>query len=190
MASVENITGVILAGGEGRRVGHRDKGLIAWKGKPLIAHVVARLAPQVQELLISCNRNVPLYETFAARTITDPRVGYQGPLAGLEAAAPLVRTDFLIVVCCDTPDLPPDLVQRLIAPFSVTHEAKVDVTFAHDGARAQYLCAALRRECLASLSEFLDAGHRAVKEWFGSRNAIAVDFSDREECFRNFNRMD
>jgi len=188
MQSTNDITGLILAGGAGRRVGHRDKGLLQWQGKPLIEHVVARLAPQVGELLISCNRNPALYERFAARTIADHRSDFQGPLAGLEAAASSVRTDLLVVVCCDMPQLPADLVTRLAAPLLTGHAFAPDIAYAHDGARAQYLCAGLRRECLASLTGFLDQGHRAVRDWYRTRNAIAVDFSDRAGCFQNVNR--
>lgn len=185
----KDTTGLILAGGEGRRAGHRDKGLIHWQGKPLIAHVVANLAPQVGELLISCNRNFPLYEIFAARTVGDIRQDFQGPLAGLESAASHVSTKLLVVVCCDMPLLPADLVRRLLAPLCAPEENAPQITYAHDGTRAQYLCAAMTRASLSSLSGFLDDGHRAVKDWYRNRNAVAVDFSDRAACFSNYNRL-
>lgn len=187
MASNADTTGLILAGGEGRRAGRRDKGLVHWRGKPLIAHVVACLAPQVSELLISCNRNFALYQTFTARTVADLRSDFQGPLAGLESAAGHIRTDLLVVVCCDMPLLPQDLAQRLLAPLSATGNDDVGITFAHDGTRAQYLCAGMTRGSLASLSRFLDEGNRAVQDWYREENAIAVDFSDRAQCFENYN---
>jgi molybdopterin-guanine dinucleotide biosynthesis protein A len=189
METIRDITGLILAGGEGRRAGRRDKGLIPWQGKPLIAHAVATLAPQVGELLISCNRNFPLYETFAARTVADTRHGFQGPLAGLESAASHVRTRLLVVVCCDMPLLPADLVQRLLAPLAAPGSHAAEITYAHDGVRAQYLCAAMTRETLSSLTGFLDDGHRAVQDWYRGRKSVAVDFSDQAACFRNFNRL-
>jgi molybdopterin-guanine dinucleotide biosynthesis protein A len=187
MASIANATGIILAGGEGRRAGHRDKGLIPWHGKPLIAHVIDRLGPQVSELLISCNRNFVEYETFGARTVADLRHDFQGPLAGLESAAAHVKTDLVVVVCCDTPQLPVDLAHRLLAPLLFRGINSSGVTYAHDGARAQYLCAAMTRESLSTLPQFLDDGHRAVHEWYRRQNAMAVDFSDRTDCFRNYN---
>lgn len=189
MVSESNITGLILAGGAGRRVGHRDKGLILWQGKPLIAHVSEFLRPQVGEILISCNRNVARYAKYTTQTVADLRPSHQGPLAGLEAAAPHVRTELLVVVSCDMPDLPADFVTRLLAPLAPDGDNAPEICFAHDGTRAQYLCAAMRTKCLSSLPGFLDQGHRAVRDWYGCRLAIAVDFSDERDSFRNYNQL-
>ena len=189
MTPIKDITGLILAGGAGRRVGHRDKGLISWQGKPLVAHVYECLSPQVGEVLISCNRNFSRYEEFAAQTVADNRQDYQGPLAGLEAASAYIRTAFLVVVGCDMPLLPPDFVPRLISPLLYSVENPVEISYAHDGVRSQYLCAAMKSECVASLSSFLDEGHRAVKDWYKSRRSTAVDFSDHRSAFRNYNEL-
>jgi molybdenum cofactor guanylyltransferase len=189
MALSDNITGLILAGGAGRRVGNRDKGLIPWQGRPLIAHVSDCLRPQVGELLISCNRNLSHYQNFANRTVTDTRRDFQGPLAGLEAAYPYIQTEFLIVVCCDMPHLPRDLVIRLAAPLLDRGDGAPEISFAYDGVREQYLCAAIRRDCLASLGSFLDEGHRAVREWYKRRDSVTVDFSQDIACLRNYNKL-
>ncbi len=189
MAATSNITGLILAGGAGQRVGNRDKGLILLEGKPLIAHVSNRLLPQVGELLISCNRNVSRYKKFAARTVADTRRDFQGPLAGLEAAYPYIETELLVVVACDMPHLPPDLVSRLTAPLVDGGDCAPEISYAHDGVREQYLCAAMRRECLTSLAGFLDAGYRAVRDWYKSRDSVTVDFSDHTANFRNYNKL-
>jgi molybdopterin-guanine dinucleotide biosynthesis protein A len=189
MTPANKITALILAGGAGRRVGRRDKGLMLWQDKPFIAHVSDALKPQVEEIVISCNRNFSLYERFGARTVADTRRDFQGPLAGLEAASTLITTDLLIVVSCDTPHLPSDLVERLIAPLINHADGGPEISYAHDGTRAQYLCAALRSACLASLPEFLDSGERAVRDWYRSRSAVAVDFSDRQASFRNYNKL-
>ena len=190
MKSQPNITGLILAGGAGRRVGLRDKGLILWRGKPLIAHVCDRLKPQIGELLISCNRNFFQYQEFAARTVADNRRGFQGPLAGLEAASAYIRSELLVVVSCDMPHLPPDLVMRLVSPLAPGSTDSPEICYAHDGIRAQYLCAVIKRDCLSTLSNFLDGGHRAVRNWYQSHHSIAVDFSDRRLSFRNYNKFD
>jgi molybdopterin-guanine dinucleotide biosynthesis protein A len=189
MTSANGITALILAGGAGRRVGHRDKGLILWQGRPLIAHVSAALKPQVADMLISCNRNFSCYEQFASHTVADTRRDFQGPLAGLEAASAAIKTELLVVVSCDMPHLPADLVERLIAPLLNVAEHSPDICYAHDGLRAQYLCAGLRKDSLSSLPQFLDAGQRAVQDWYKSRKAVAVDFSDQHDCFRNYNRL-
>jgi len=189
MTPTSNITGLILAGGAGRRVAHRDKGLLPWQGKPLIAHAIACLRPQVGPLLVSCNRNHAQYREFAELTVADKRPGFQGPLAGIEAAASHVQTDFLIVITCDMPNLPADLVQCLIAPLISCAEDAPRISYAHDGVREQYLCAGMKRECLSTLTDFLDAGHRAVKDWYKSEETRVVDFSGRSECFVNYNYL-
>jgi molybdenum cofactor guanylyltransferase len=189
MTSASNITGLILAGGKGQRVGNRDKGLILLEGKPLIAHISDILLPQVGELLISCNRNFSRYKNFAAQTMADTRRDFQGPLAGIEAAYPYIQTEFLVVVSCDMPYLPPDLVSRLTTPLVDGGDGAPDISYVHDGVREQYLCAAIRRDCLTSLGGFLDAGHRAVRDWYKSRDSVAVDFSDHRSGFKNYNEL-
>ena len=184
-----NITGLILAGGAGRRVGLRDKGLILWHGKPLIAHVCDRLKPQVAELIISCNRNFPQYERFSPKLVADTREDFQGPLAGLEAATAVLRTDYVAVVCCDVPELPADFVKRLLIPHAQQGADAPDITYAFDGVRSQYLCAVIKRTCLPSLDSFLAAGRRAVRDWYQTQSTAVVDFSDCGSNFRNLNEI-
>ena len=119
--------------------------------------------------------------------MADTRRDFQGPLAGMEAAAPVIRTELLVVVSCDTPHLPTDLVSRLVAPLANCTAA--DISYAFDGEREQYLCAAMHSACLETLPAFLDEGQRAVKDWYRSRNAVAVDFSDRQASFQNYNTL-
>lgn len=181
----DDITGIILAGGAGQRVGGQDKGLLHWRGRPLIAHVSERLAPQVQRILISCNRNLDVYQRYGERTIPDQRSGFSGPLAGLEAVAPYVTTRFALVVTCDTPRLPPDLALRLLSPLRA--QQGTAISYAHDGVRGHYLCAAVTRECLATVPEFLDSGNRKVRDWLASHPTAVIDFEDQSDAFRNFN---
>ena len=183
------ITGLILAGGAGRRVDRRDKGLIEWQEKPLVEHVLHRLATQVGQLLISCNRNIPDYKRYGVPTVLDTRMNFQGPLAGLEAASQVLATEFLIVVACDIPLLPLDLVPRLISPLIGNNADIPELSYAHDGTRGQYLCAAMRRRCLPSLTDYLEQGHRTVHHWYENQKVISVDFSDQKSAFSNFNKM-
>ena len=185
-----NITGLILAGGAGSRVGGQDKGLLSWRGKPLITHVSNRLLSQTDEIVISCNRNIDEYRSLGFRTIEDKRSGFQGPLAGIEAARELINTQYLAVVACDTPMLPLDLVARLLAPLLPENEHTPLISIAHDGSREQYLCSVLNVNCLESLSGFLRQGHRAVRHWYQQTPHVAVDFSDQFEAFRNHNSLD
>ncbi len=179
------VTGLVLAGGAGRRVQGADKGLIQWRDKPLIAHVLARLAPQVGSVLISCNRNVATYSQLA-QTVQDTRSDYQGPLAGIESAAPAIKTPFFAVCACDTPRLPLDLVNRLLTPLLAT-DSPHQVAFARDGTRDHYLCAVLRRDLLVSCTAYLDGGGRSVRGWYATLETLAVDFEHAQDAFTNLN---
>lgn len=180
-----SLTGLILAGGAGRRAGGLDKGLVDWRGRPLVEHVAARFAPQVGRLVISCNRNRYRYAQYATCLVADQRAGYQGPLAGLEAAARLINTDYLVVVPCDVPRLPRHLAGTLALELSRRPDA--GVAYATAGGMHHYLCAALRTSELASLGPFLDGGGRAVREWYRERGAISVEFIGCEDAFSNIN---
>ena len=183
---LHNTTGLILAGGAGRRVGGQDKGLLHWQGKPLASQVAARLRPQVSSLLISCNRNSEYYATLADATVSDSRRDFQGPLAGLEAAAGVVDSEFLIISPCDTPELPLDVATRLLDALILSGK---DISYAHDGERGQYLCAALRCTVLPSVTHYLDKDERAVHRWYAEHGATPVDFSDQPHGFNNYNEV-
>jgi molybdopterin-guanine dinucleotide biosynthesis protein A len=190
MNQVIGVTGLILAGGRGSRVGGQDKGLLLWRGKALTSHVIDRLRGQTNELIISCNRNRPAYQSLGVRTIVDQREDFQGPLAGIEASREFVATRFLAVAACDTPMLPLDLVPRLLTPLLEKTKTGPVISIAHDGTRQQYLCAVFDVACLDSLSTFLAQGHRAVKHWYQQTPHVVVDFSDQAESFRNHNDLD
>ena len=192
METQHGVTGLILAGGAGRRVGGRDKGLIPWRGKPLVEHVILALENQVAKvdtLIISCNRNLDEYQKYNTQLVSDEREGFQGPLAGIEAATPHVNTEFLLLAACDMPLLPADLVARLRRPL-IKHPGAADISFVHDGEREQYLCALLRSTCLQGLNAYLAEGQRAVRRWYARHPCVAVDFSDCPGAFRNYNHID
>ena len=188
-ASID-VRALILAGGAGRRVGKRDKGLIQWRDKPLVQHVIDRIEPQVRALAISCNRNIEHYARFGLPLINDARQDFQGPLAGLESAIDFADGCFLVVVPCDTPLLPENLVERLLAPLLAKNGSRHDISYANDGDRDHYLCAVIRPGVLASVATILDAGERSVKGWYRSVNPVTVDFSDQHDAFININRLD
>ncbi|MEM6582516.1 MAG: molybdenum cofactor guanylyltransferase MobA [Pseudomonadota bacterium] len=179
-----SITGLILAGGAGRRMGGQDKGMLLWQGQPLARHVAVRLRPQVDQLIISCNRNESFYRALADATALDVRPEYQGPLAGLESVRGHIESDLLLVAPCDTPLLPPDMCSRLEQEIIHSQER---ICYVHDGNRSQYLCAIMRTEVLEQLPDYLNAGHRAVHQWYLQEGARAVDFTDRQGAFINCN---
>lgn len=189
MALLADTTGLVLAGGAGRRVGGADKGRLCWRGKPLVERIVQGLRGEVDTLLISCNRNQEYYAGLADGIVTDQRPGFAGPLAGIEAATAVLDSEFLLISPCDTPHLPRDIGARLLGALTGAG-TDTDISYAHDGNRDQYLCALLRTRILGSLTRELDSGTRAVRDWYRQHQCVVVDFSAQRACFRNINRMD
>jgi molybdopterin-guanine dinucleotide biosynthesis protein A len=178
------LAGAILAGGAGRRVNGADKGLLDWRGKPLIEHVVARIAPQVDSLVISANRNRDNYAQFGYPVLADRVAGYPGPLAGIAAALAVAPHEWLLCVPVDLPLLPLDLAARLLQA-AIAHGTTVAV--AHDGQRRQSLCALLKGTLAASASASLARGDGAVWAWQDACGVVEVDFSDQPDAFTNLN---
>lgn len=178
------ITGVVLAGGRARRMGGQDKGLLTLAGQPLASHAVRRLSPQVSEVLISANRNLPAYEAFHCRVIRDRLGPYYGPLAGMLAAMNAVVTPLLLTVPCDSPWLPARYAQRMYAAL-LAHRAELSV--AHDGQRLQPVFALLNTRLKASLQGYLEAGGRKIDRWYAAHTMALADFSDEPAMFRNIN---
>lgn len=177
------ITGLVLAGGQGSRLGGLDKGLVEWRGRPLVANAIERLAPQVDHVLISANRNRERYEAFGHPVIADSLAGYAGPLAGLQAGLAACTTPLLVTVPCDAPLLPVDLVAQLLAALE-TEGANVAV--AATGGKFQPTFLLCRRLLLPALDAWLAGGNRKVANWLREMKAAVVPFAD-EAAFANFN---
>jgi len=177
------VAAVILAGGQGSRMGGADKGLIAYQGRRLIEWVLATLNPQVGELVISANRNLETYASYGHRVVPDILPDFPGPLAGVLAALQAVSADWLAVVPCDTPHLPADLVARLL---DAAQRAKVPLAIAADDARTHHACFVVRTDQLDTLAAFLARGERAVRHWQAGMPSTTVQFD--AACFANFNR--
>ncbi|MBK1615430.1 molybdenum cofactor guanylyltransferase MobA [Rubrivivax gelatinosus] len=176
----DDITGLVLAGGLGRRMGGADKGLLDWQGRPLAAHALARLAPQVGTLALSANRNSEAYAAFGVPVLADLLPGALGPLAGLLAGLRHARTRWLAVVPCDAPRFPVDLVARLAAG-----RAGAAVVYAR-AARTHPVFCLVDTTLAATLEQALARGERRVEGWLRAQGGIAVDFDD-ETAFANFN---
>jgi molybdopterin-guanine dinucleotide biosynthesis protein A len=178
------ITGVILAGGEGRRMGGADKGLQLLDGRPLALRVLERLQPQVGQVLISANRNLQRYREFGCPVLADLTPGHAGPLAGLQAAMAGVTTPLLLAVPCDSPRLPADLASRLQDALDAT---RADLAVPRAGDRAHRAFCLARRELLPRLEAFLAGGGRKLGLWYASVHAVEVDFDDQADAFDNIN---
>jgi molybdopterin-guanine dinucleotide biosynthesis protein A len=178
------VTGVLLAGGMGRRMGGVDKGLQLLKGKPLAQWVLERFAPQVDEVLVNANQHLEQYARFGYRVVPDQVGGFAGPLAGLhrgfsEATHPLVAT-----VPCDSPFLPLDLVARLTAAL----EAKdADLAVAKTFDQPHPVFCLGRRTLKDHLERYLASGGRKIDAWYASLRVAEVPFDDEVEAFRNIN---
>ncbi len=184
---MQKITGLILAGGRGSRMGSVDKGLQLFKGKHMVAHVLERLGPQVDEVLINANRNLEEYAAFGHRVIPDAIDGFAGPLAGLhigmaQAAHPLIAT-----VPCDSPFLPQDLIARLLAAMN-KDDADLAVAKTFDQPHPVFC---LTKSSLAPhLQAFLESGQRKIDKWYATLKVVEVQFDDEEAAFSNINTVD
>lgn len=192
--SRDDITGIVLAGGLGRRMSEDgsgvDKGLQAFRDRPMVEHVIERLAPQVGALLINANRNVERYRAFGWPVVSDAIEGYAGPLAGLHAGMTQARTPWVLTVPCDSPFLPSDLAARLCAAVDATPagDGKTQLAVARTGDQAHPVFALVDRTLLAQLQSFLDQGRRKIDAWYAPLRVVEVDFGN-EAAFRNINTM-
>jgi molybdopterin-guanine dinucleotide biosynthesis protein A len=175
------VSGLILAGGQGLRMGGRDKGLMMFNGKALIDHVIECLAPQVDELLISANRNLEEYSRRGYPVFADALPDFTGPLAGALAGLEHARHEWLVVCPCDAPLLPTDLVDVLCRA-----RGRARAVVARTPRRYHYVIMMLHRDRQSALQAYLDRGGRSVKGFLESIGAATADFPD-DEAFLNRN---
>ena len=178
------VTGIVLAGGQGSRMGGVDKGLQPFRGKPMAAHAIERLAPQVDEVLINANRNPDAYAQLGHRVIADEIEGFAGPLAGFERGLAHAAGKLVVTVPCDSPFLPADLVARL---RKALEDAGADLAVAKTGDQAHPVFSLMRREVHASLQEFLSSGQRKIDRWYSALRVVEVPFDDEADAFLNIN---
>jgi len=180
-----DITGVVLAGGQGRRMGGSDKGLVEIAGRPMIEHVLERLAPQVEQVLINANRNQERYARYGYPVIADSVGEFFGPLAGMATAMQNALTPWILTVPCDSPLLASNLARRMYDEIS---KQDAEIAVANDGERMHPVFTLLNRKLLNSVLAFLERGERKIDRWFAAHNTVVVDFSDCSEAFLNVNR--
>ena len=183
---MRDVTGVVLAGGQGSRMGGVDKGLQLFRGKPMVEHVVERFAPQVGELLINANRNPEAYARFGYRVVADEIEGFAGPLAGFERGLAHASLDFVVTAPCDSPFLAPDLVARLRTALD---QRGADLAVAKTGDQAHPVFSLMRRSVHASLRDFLSSGQRKIDRWYAALTIVEVAFDDEAEAFLNINTL-
>ena len=183
-ATRAEVTGVVLAGGQGRRMGSVDKGLVELDGRALVVHVIERLAPQVGALVINANRNRERYAAFGHPVVADAITGYAGPLAGLHAGLTAAATPYVATSPCDSPFLAADLVTRLARAFD---EGPIDLAVARTFEQPHPVFSLVRRDVLPHLTAFLERGGRKIDAWYATLRVAEVPFDDEAEAFRNIN---
>jgi molybdopterin-guanine dinucleotide biosynthesis protein A len=181
------VSAIILCGGLATRMGGVDKGLIQLQQKSLVEHVINRLTPQVDEILINANREIPQYQTFGLPVLADDIAGYIGPLAGFLLGLQQTKYSHLLTVPCDSPLIPLDLTQRLYENL-MSQNAQIAVASSDGNAHPVFsLC---KRDVLPSLQAYVQQGGRKVSAWQKSLRYIEVDFSDQSEAFVNLNTLE
>jgi len=178
------VTGIVLAGGQGRRMGGVDKGLQPLRGRPMVAWVIERFAPQVDEILINANQNLERYGALGHRVIPDEIRGYAGPLAGLHRGLTEAAHNLVATVPCDSPFLPRDLVARLRAALE---QKQSEIAVARTGDQPHPVFCLCRKSVLPGLTAFLAGGGRKIDAWYANLKVAEVAFDDNPGAFSNVN---
>lgn len=176
------VTGVILAGGQGRRMGGEDKGWVEFQGQPMIQHILERLSDQVDEIIIVANRNQSRYADLGVRVVEDLITGFQGPLVGIATGLTHASHDQVVFVPCDGPFISRELVSRFSEEYN--HSGK-PVIVADDGERLQPMVVMLQKQLLPALQSALQAGERKPDRWYATVGMSQVSFA--AQSLHNFN---
>lgn len=177
------VSAVILCGGQGSRMQGRDKGRVLYQGRPLVEWVLQKVGPQVAELCISANRHLDDYRAYGWPVLPDATPDFPGPLAGVNEALLRCATPWLLVVPCDTPHLPDDLVPRLLA---ASRAAQSGAAYAVDAEREHPVIHLLQRDCLPELSAWREQGGSSVRGFLARLEAVPVFFAN-PHAFKNVN---
>ncbi len=178
------ITALILAGGRGSRMGSVDKGLQLFSGKPMVAHVLDRITPQADEIIINANRSINEYAAFGHRVIADAIDGFAGPLAGLHVGMMHATTPLIVTAPCDSPFLPLDLVARLLLAME---KGNADLAVAKTYDQVHPVFCLVKRSMEPHLRSFLETGQRKIDKWYATLKVVEVQFDDQEAAFANIN---
>ena len=182
--ATRGVTGVVLAGGLGRRMGGVDKGLQDLDGRPMVAWVIERLGPQVDQLIVNANQNQQAYGVFGHAVVGDRVPGFAGPLAGLHAGLSVADHPLVVTAPCDSPFLPSDLVARLRDGLE---RAGAQLAVARTFDQSHPVFSLVRREVIDDLAAFLKGGGRKIDSWYAGLDSVEVGFDDEVEAFSNIN---
>ena len=184
MNNPSKVSGVILAGGLARRMNNQDKGLVNYKGRPLVSYAIAALSAVADRPFINANRNRERYQAFGLPVIADQTNSFDGPLAGVLAAMLYTDADVMVVMPCDTPLIKAEHLQKLL---TVRAENDADVAVAFDGVRLHPVFLAIKTSLKTSLQDYLASGQRKIVSWLELQNCVQADFGTEPEIFINVN---
>lgn len=186
MNNPTKVTGVILAGGQARRMNYQDKGLVTYQGRPMVSYAIAALKTVTDQVIINANRNRDAYQQFGLPVISDQTNSFDGPLAGILTAMIYADTGILAVVPCDSPLIRAEHIRKLL---SARTENDADVAVAFDGQRLLPVFLATKTGLKTSLQDYLASGQRKVDFWLTQQKWVAVDFSSEPDIFININTL-
>jgi len=186
MLNQTKVAGAILAGGLARRMNNQDKGLVKYKGRPLVSYAIAALTAVTDQIIINANRNKEHYQAFGLPVVADQTDNFDGPLAGVLTAMIYTDADVLVVVPCDSPLIKAEHLQKLLA---VRAENAADVAVAFDGVRLHPVVLAIKTSLKTSLENYLTSGQRKVGDWLEQQKTVTADFSNEPEIFININTL-
>ena len=182
-----NISAIILSGGRATRMNGVDKGLVLLHNQPLIQHVMTRLLPQVDEVLVNANREIVTYEALGFNVFKDETDEFLGPLAGFLLGLQHAKHEYLLTAPCDSPLLPLDLAQKLYGGMAA---ARADIAVASSNGETHPVFCLMKKNVLPSLITFLAEGERKVSAWQKSHAYVEIDFSDDSDAFTNLNTLE
>lgn len=185
----QDVTAIILAGGQGRRMGGIDKGLQLFQDKPMVVHVLERLEKQAGTILISANRNIDRYQVYGYPVFSDSIAGFPGPLAGFLTGLQHCQTPYLATVPCDTPFIHEHLIERLrIALITAEADIAVAMTDDEDISKIQSVFTVMKSHLGNSLAAYLGNGYHKLDRWFATQKTITVPFAEKD-TFININTL-
>lgn len=182
--TINDISVVIIAGGKGSRLNNLDKGLVVYKNRPIIEHILHRLKEKAEHILINANRNHKIYQQYGYPVFSDDLLDYQGPLAGISTAMQQAKTSHIITLPCDAPWFPDDYLSRMLNTLNLLG---TPITVAHDGKRLQPLHALLPIALKPDLDRYLASHQRRTSGWYESVDFHITDFADQARYFKNIN---
>ena len=181
------ISALILAGGRSSRMNGDDKGLLKLLNSPMIEHVINRLKPQVNQILISANRHLESYQEFGYKVLVDDYDDYRGPLAGMSRGLSHSNSNYLLTVPCDGPLLPLDLAKKML-DFAQQKNAKAVLVF--DGKYRQPTYNLIHKDLLPAIKKSLENNEHKLGKWLMDNGAVNLDFADQKSAFLNVNTLD